>query len=404
MAAPEDKKSEKPDAAKDESVTPESVPAVPEPLSDTLTAQKPADTAPEAEEVETDDPLEGRNEGLAEETAFGSDDIVAAEQVEAEQKEDAPEAGDTAPVEAAPLVEPETPEPAVKPAVAPVASHTVVEKRGGFGALLAGGVVAAVIGAAAAIWALPQLPQDLQARIFPPQPAFDSSALEGSVADLSSQVSALQQSVSVLQDNMAAMGQSQGQSGGGDISGLQEQITALQSKLEGVTGPNAAAAEEAERRARARAAIAQIRAALLNGTPIAEPVAQARDAKLDVPEALGIEPQSTKALQEAFPAPARSALDAARRADAGDNLGARIETFLLTQTGARSVAPQEGSGPDAVLSRAQAAVDAGDFKTAITEISALPQVSQDILSGWVAQAQKRVAAEEAVASLASQVQ
>ncbi|WP_406870984.1 hypothetical protein ABEB22_05200 [Thioclava sp. 'Guangxiensis'] len=435
MAAPGKKKSAKTDAAKDESITPASgtapntetpatgAPKADEAVDQALPADKddtaPVDTpvtdAPEAdisapetpEEAPTvtgtgadtvdasdeTDPLEGHKESLASETAFGTDDVVDAEQKDMDQKDGSSDAKPETPI-----AEEKKPEPVASVAAPAPTAGPVIEKRGGFGPVLAGGVIAAVIGAAAALWVLPQLPENIQARFFPAPAAPDNSAMENQVADLSSQLSAITQSVSALQDNIASLGQA------GDTSGLQSQLDALQSKLDGLTGPDADAAKEAERQARARAAIAELQAALTNGTPIADPVAMARDAQLDVPAALGTEPESVKALQEAFPAPARQALDAARRADAGDSLGAKLETFLLTQTGARSVAPKEGNTPDAILSRAQAAVDKADFKTAITEISALPQVSQDALSGWVDQAQTRVAAEEAVSSLASQVQ
>jgi hypothetical protein len=104
-------------------------------------------------------------------------------------------------------------------------------------------------------------------------------------------------------------------------------------------------------------------------------------------------------LQRAFPDAARAALDAALKADMGEGWADRVAAYLRTQTGARSLKPLEGNDPDAILSRAEAALDAGQVGTALTEIVALPEAAQPALADWSAAAAQREAATAAVAAL-----
>jgi len=70
------------------------------------------------------------------------------------------------------------------------------------------------------------------------------------------------------------------------------------------------------------------------------------------------------------------------------------------QTGVRSLEPREGNDPDAVLSRAEAAVRAGDLGAALDEITALPDPGQAALADWAATAQTRADALGAMADVA----
>ncbi|MGB8622217.1 MAG: hypothetical protein WCD16_05310, partial [Paracoccaceae bacterium] len=83
--------------------------------------------------------------------------------------------------------------------------------------------------------------------------------------------------------------------------------------------------------------------------------------------------------------------------------GDRIGAFLRTQFGARSLTPREGNDPDAILSRAEAALNAGELKDALDEIATLPEAGQQAMSGWVAKAQKRADALAAADTLASRL-
>jgi hypothetical protein len=75
--------------------------------------------------------------------------------------------------------------------------------------------------------------------------------------------------------------------------------------------------------------------------------------------------------------------------------------FLRVQTGARSLQPREGTDPDAVLSRAEAAVKGGDVAASLTELAGLPAQGQAAMADWSARAKVYLAAHEALAGLAA---
>ena len=106
-------------------------------------------------------------------------------------------------------------------------------------------------------------------------------------------------------------------------------------------------------------------------------------------------------LADSFPEAARTALEAALRANMGESWTDRVSSFLRSQTGLRSLTPREGNDPDAVLSRAEAALTQGRVAEAITELAAMPEAGKPALADWLALAQTRVDAEAAVAALAA---
>jgi len=73
---------------------------------------------------------------------------------------------------------------------------------------------------------------------------------------------------------------------------------------------------------------------------------------------------------------------------------------LQRQLGARSVEPREGNDPDAILSRAEAALINGHLPQALAEIAALPDEAQAEMGNWVTLATIRAAALSAAAALA----
>ena len=167
-----------------------------------------------------------------------------------------------------------------------------------------------------------------------------------------------------------------------------------------------AEAEDTARKAMERAAISRLQASLESGAPYAAVLTDL--AGHDVPAILtesaetGLPSQS--ALEEAFPSAAREALDASLKATMGDSWTDRMTTFLQSTTGARSLSPREGNDPDAILSRAEAAVKARDLSAALTELQALPAEGQAAMAEFVAMAQKRLDAEVAVAALSADVE
>ncbi len=187
------------------------------------------------------------------------------------------------------------------------------------------------------------------------------------------------------------------------VAAAKAELAATRDEAERLRAEASAAAQAA----RVTAAIDRLRGALEGGGPFASAVADLADAGIDLPAAIaeradtGVPTLSD--LQRSFPQAARAALDAARRSEVGPTWGDRLTTFLRTQTGARSLAPRDGDDADAILSRAEAALRAGDVGLALTEASALPEVAQQALSDWLADATARQAAAAAVAALATSV-
>ncbi len=179
----------------------------------------------------------------------------------------------------------------------------------------------------------------------------------------------------------------------------------LQAASEAAQTAIAAAEARAQATAEAtqsQAALSRVQIAMASGDPFASALA---DLPIDPPEALSAVAETGVAtieeLQAAFPAVARAALPIALRETAGDSAADRVGAFLMGQLGGRSVEPREGNGPDAILSRTEAAVTAGDLPGALTEIAALPEGAQAMLQDWVAQVETRVAADTALADLAA---
>jgi hypothetical protein len=78
----------------------------------------------------------------------------------------------------------------------------------------------------------------------------------------------------------------------------------------------------------------------------------------------------------------------------------RGEAFLRTQLGTRSLEPQEGDDPDAILSRTEFALNNGRIAEALDELSAMPDAAQPAMTDWIDRAQTRLAALEAGSALA----
>ena len=109
------------------------------------------------------------------------------------------------------------------------------------------------------------------------------------------------------------------------------------------------------------------------------------------------------ALQEGYPEAARAGLSASVKAKTCDGAMDKLGSFFRSQVGARSLEPREGDAPDAVLSRAEAALANGDIAAAITLIGALPEEGQAAMSAWVKDAGVRLQAVDAVRMLADRL-
>lgn len=191
---------------------------------------------------------------------------------------------------------------------------------------------------------------------------------------------------------------------------LQQQIEAAaaeaQSSLEATRAEAEAlqqAATDSTRRAEAVAAIAALQTALDAGVTPDQARAALEGAGLDTPEALQAEVPSLTALQADFPEAARAALRASLQDSSASGEGNLLTNFLRAQTGARSVEPREGDDPDAILSRADADVQAGRIDAALTQMQALPEPARTApaMADWLSRATAYSQARAALTDLSS---
>lgn len=182
--------------------------------------------------------------------------------------------------------------------------------------------------------------------------------------------------------------------------GLDAKVKETEAKLAAIEAAAKASAEAAL----TRSALRQIAASLDSGTAYGAAAADLKGADLPaiLAEHAATGLPTMQSLQADFPAAARAALDAALRANMGATWTERVSNFLRTQTGARALAPREGTDPDAILSRAEAATAAGDLAAALTEIAGLPPKGLAAMADWQAKAQLRLDAETALRVLLAQ--
>lgn len=198
-----------------------------------------------------------------------------------------------------------------------------------------------------------------------------------------------------------------------DTAAAQEQIAAAAdsatARIEAAEAETArlhAEAAEAARAAAVRSAVGRLQASLESGASLEGGLNDLEAAGVTPPPPLLDQAQgvpSLAVLREAFPPAARAALSASLKDTADGTTWDRMTAFLRSQSGARSLSPRAGEDPDAVLSRAEAALGAGDLATAISEIGALPEAGKARMGEWVALAERRIAAVKAVAALADEV-
>ncbi len=231
--------------------------------------------------------------------------------------------------------------------------------------------------------------------------AFDPERFEQLSQTTDSLQSELQGRIDGLSEQIASLEEA------AEDDASQDQIAALEQRLDElsqqVAGAETAAEDEA-RRISAQAAISEIRAAIEVGEPYSDAVGAYREASDgELPDAVtspAPEGVATLAeLQQSYDDAARDALDASLQVTAGDGALDRFGAFLKSQTGARSLDEREGSGPDAILSRAQARLGEGALDAALSELEALPQEGRDAMSDWIDRARTRLDAKNAAAEL-----
>lgn len=224
----------------------------------------------------------------------------------------------------------------------------------------------------------------------------DLSAVDAALDDLRGQIAALPEPVAApevdlgpLEQGLAALQSA--------YAPLPDQIAGLQAEmadLRALATAEIAQAEAAVDSALAQSGLDRIAAALVTGEPFAEATAQLRDAGVALPDpvattaAQGV--QTLEALQDSYGDAARAAISASLQTAPADSATEKLGNFFRAQIGTRSLAPREGDDPDAVTSRAGAAVEVGDLAAALGELSALPEEGRAAMADWLNAAQTRL--------------
>lgn len=435
------------DAPETETGKTEGADSVPVFADDTaMTAEaSPWDKKPEDAEAAT----EGEDgSSTADDTVAGSgsdDDTTAADRIDTE--------GESA-VNATPDAGGDTGTPAAAAAAPQAVRETVVERRGGFFPVLLGGILAAGAGYLAAQYESGDWPfatattedpfrTQTEAALQSQQTSVDDltsrlGVVEGAIANVDDSateaaLSGLTEQVDALNDQIATLSEQQGllevrvvnlekapvadtvspdaiAAYERELDALRAEISEQRVSIENMAQEAVAAEQNASAQAelaRARAALAELTAALDSGQPFQQSVTEIMGVdEVAVPDALtataseGVPTQA--ALLDSYPDAARAALQAARAGEDGTISGG-LGGFLRSQLGARSVAPREGDDPDAVLSRAEAALKAGELQTALTEIETLPEEAKAAMSDWITSARMRAQAQSAVNALSQEL-
>ncbi len=326
-----------------------------------------------------------------------------------------------------------TPEPET-PKVEKPAQPPVLEPKQGGSAMPAvfGGLLAGAIGFGAAYFVLPQGDPTLAAKVSSQSseisglrdqvaaiPAPDLSGLETAQADTTAALTGLGDRITALEDRLDDLSSRAGEAGSVSAAAYEQELDALRAEMEELRGTavaelgaarDAAAsieanAEAAARAAAGRAALARISGGLETGAPLGEALDDLAEAiQSDAPAELTAVRDGAPtlaSLQAAFPEVARAALATARREGASGEPEGGFTAFLRNQLDVRSVAPKEGDGADAVLSRAEASLREGRLTDTLAELGALPEVARAELTEWQAMAEARADALAAAATLST---
>lgn len=221
------------------------------------------------------------------------------------------------------------------------------------------------------------------------------AAIEAIPSDGTASTAALTAKLAELEQRLASL------PAGGSDPATQQKLDDALARLTDAEAAATARASEAEAAARAAArarALDVLAATVATGDPFTAELQSLNDPALT--EALGAKAETGVStltqLQDAFPGAAREALRTARDLSTEDGWGDRLVDFLAAQTGARPLTPQEGTTPDAVLSRAEFALTGGRVADALAELDALDAAVKAPLEAWIAQAEAHLAAAVAL--------
>ncbi|WP_315901569.1 hypothetical protein [Salipiger bermudensis] len=402
--------------------------------------------------ISDDDTLSAGDDSIAADMPAGDDTLEGDDQIhsagEAELLAEAEKGDETVAVEPEAVEEAPAARSAGYSGPVNVVRETVVERKASLAPMLLGGVIAAVLGFGASSLAsggwpfgsnaeLESFRTDTAAALDEQTTRIDALAAEVQTATDTANgidLSALEAAVEALRADLDAASGSYDALAGridaierrpveesvspeamaayeNELNLLRDAIAQQRLEVEQMTQQALEAESNAETQAalsKARAALSEVYAALGAGAPYAEQVTTIEANGVAVPAGLagpaGDGVPTLAALTEDYPPAAREALSEARRLESDAETGTqRFATFLADQVGARSVTPRSGDAPDAILSRAEAALRGGDLQQALTELEALPEEAKAPLTDWMARAQTRVAAVEAADGLAQEL-
>ncbi|WP_420569014.1 COG4223 family protein [Thalassovita sp.] len=330
-----------------------------------------------------------------------------------------------------------------EPAPTPETDEPTVIRQGGFVPMVLGGAVAAVLGFGASQVLFPnglngsdqaqavadltatvqqqavqvsRLSKDLEAVKAAPADTSATGDLAGLVDDANASVAQLSDKLAGFETRLSDLEKRPAEGGASaaavaayerEVEALREAMEKQKTEIEALiqdAEAEKASAELTARQALIRTAISRIQVALDTGNGFTDPVADLQVSGVTVPAIL-LETAETGVptladLSASFPEAARNALSAARKEE---GTGGKAWNFLRNQLGVRSLEPKEGADADAVLSRAEAALNDGRLSDAMAELQTLPELARVELTDWMTQATHRAQAIAAAETLSAAV-
>ena len=186
------------------------------------------------------------------------------------------------------------------------------------------------------------------------------------------------------------------------LKALGERVAALEAKL-------AAGPADSTLAARAIAVVA-LRRAVDEGAPFTTDLDLAAALGLPAADVAELRPFAEKgvATKAALAARFGQVGDAIIAATTNANPNAGFFERLMASIGSlvtvRPTGPVEGNDPAAIVSRMQAAVDAGDLAQALSERDSLPAAGQEASQDWAAAAKSRVTVDALIARIAQSIE
>ena len=241
----------------------------------------------------------------------------------------------------------------------------------------------------------------------------DLALLEAKIANNSDALTSLQDSLAGISDRMVgleklpmemALSEEVVSAYESEMAALREAIAVHRAEIEAIA-EEARTMESDARMAESRVTlmtlVANLQSQAESGQPFSDELsAVVKYSSAQPSEALVLASRdgvpTLSALEKSFPDAARAALAAVRTEEAEQGGKSGLRAFLENQLGARSVEPKDGQSADAVLSRAEAALRAGDIQAALLELEALSETAKPALVDWMARARSR---EDALAEI-----